>query len=399
MTEIIVLRWPDRSACLIDQKFRSSRVLKTVGRVDEGVPQEWLEKADEVRILIGSSVIFRTVTLEGGHLDDLLEAAKYSVEPTLPLPLSELTVAAFLAGKSGSQREIMVTAISERTFSEVAAWADKVTARESAAKIPITWAGSPLAAIKPQGDMRVKGEAWAAIAEKGRWIRAQSARAGSDAAAALDKTASWTASIPDDECIAAASAREGSWIKQVATPRARLTKHLPVVAVAVAFVFLLTAFGIRIAAAEQRIKAADRMITETFTAALPGVRQNMPREQIMARLKESRERHDVLRDRIEKKGSALEILMIIEKAAELPTATDSDAKPTATLLINDLRVASEDFTIVGSAASVDRAQSFVQKIKASLDLFAAGATVEEPDVRRSPAGLGFDYTIRGSLGK
>lgn len=384
--KIIVLHWPERAASLVDRRFRSTAIVATLDKVGERLPEEWLNDAEECRIVTGSRVSYRPVSLEGSHLDELFEAAKYSVEPTLPLPLTELSVSAFQTGRVGRSREIMVTALPVRNLEEIRAWFEKISEN----KVPLTWAGPPIAVRKPAKDERVRGEGWAAIASEGRWMKAQAARTGDDAARALDKDAQWSSWDAKKESAAAASATDGSWISRPPSRRRRITSNWPLYIAGLALLLIAIAFGLRIAAAERRISAATKSMKETFESALPGIPANMPREQIQVRLRDQKARHDLLKGRIEKTGSAVDVLMIIENAAADPP--NADTTSAGKLVLNDIRVNASEFTLIGSGAGVDRIQAFAEKMKANL-------SVDDPDIRRSPAGLGFDFTIHGTVAK
>lgn len=396
MPDIIVLRWPEKTAALMEKGFRRLTRVAALDHVGADgaatLPAEWIEEADEVRVLVGSRVLFRTVTLEGAAGAELLEAAKFSAEPTLPMPLTDLAVTAFEAEKRGRSRRIIVGAIPRGALDEITAWARLLTVdanSENKASVPMTWIGPTAAAMKPDGRDAVIGAGWAGLAESGRWKAVQSAKSGREAAdeigRGLDPVPEWKDADPAREYEAAARANvSGSW-QTGAMPATRARKILagwPLAMAGAALLVLTVSFGLRAVAAHQRVAAAEALINESFARALPGVRASSPREQLRSRIREAHALDDAMRDRIAKKGSAMDVLAAVEKSA-----------PPGMAVINDLRITQKGFTIMGSATDIALVQSLAQALT-SLPTGEA-IRVDEPEIRRTGAGLGLDFTLKG----
>ncbi len=400
---VLVLRWPEQTAALMEKGFRKLKPIATIENVGDGLPSSLLDEADEMRVLVGAQVLFRVVTLEGGSGAELLEAAKFTAEPMLPLPLAELAVSAFELSKKGRGRTIAVAAISRKTLAEITAWAERVTRVSDAESIstpttagtspsiPLTWIGPTLAALQPAGMEAITGHGWAGLAEKGRWKAIQSAREGREAAAEIERSSgsstplAWNPSDPAREYSAAAVARDsGTWqIGAMPVPRGRkILQGWPLGLAAAAALVISSSLAVRYEAARKRIVAADALIEESFAVALPGVRMTSPKEQLRSRLVESRALQEAMRDRIAKKGSALDILTAVERSA-----------PTGMAVINDLRITQKGFTITGSATDITLVQSLAQAMTTlpSGDIMR----VDEPEIRRTGAGLGLEFTLKG----
>jgi hypothetical protein len=181
----------------------------------------------------------------------------------------------------------------------------------------------------------------------------------------------------------AAARLPGNWIQ----PRRRLApilRNWPAVAAGLALLLFAAAFGLKSLTLDARSRAAEAAVVEAFTKALPGTRAVAPGEQIASRLKAARARHEILRDRLMKRGSALEILMLIEEAT-----------PPDEILLDDLRIGADEIVLAGSTRSIEALQRMKQAIETPRE-GRPRIRLAEPETRRSPAGLGLDFNLRGN---
>jgi hypothetical protein len=378
-------------------------VIESRPAIDDALPPEWLDSSDEARVIVGSGLILRPLSLEGLSGHELLEAARFEAEPSLPLPFASLAVTAFENGRTGRSRHVIVAAIPASTLDEVRAWARGLCASlaagavtgggEKSARLPIAWIGPALAALRPTNGDAITGGGWAAVAGEGRWLQIQSAPSAEAAATALERdhkiepAPAWRASDPSLESEGAAAARDrGSWVTGPSSARAASARNRwPFMLAAASLLLLAASFGLRYAAAERRAAAASAAAADAYARAVPGGRAVAPREQLKARIAETRRVFGVLRARVEKESSALDLLALLEESA-----------PQGSARVDDLRITSRDFTVTGSAISVEVVQNLAQSLRTPKEgTGAPPREVSDPEARRSQGGLGFDFTLRG----
>lgn len=365
----------------MDRELSTSGASSTAGELST-------DSVDEVRVSVDAGVIFRIVTVEGGRASALVESARYAAEPTLPLPLADLAVVAVPMGRRQRRRSVLVAAIPLTSRATILAWGRKLAGPRRG----VTWIGPSLAALPAPSSGGVTGAGWAALASDGVWTRVATGRNTLTAREAIDPPnvpVSWTSTTPAAEAIAVASARADLSWPTAANESTAITvsrpRRWPLVLAVVALIGVVGALGLRYAAAQSRITVADAAIEAAFVAALPGARPVAPLEQIRRRFIELQRQHEVLADRVARRGSALAVWMLLDQAA-----------PSIGLKIDDLKITSISVQIMGSADNAEMVQTLSKQLNAPHPSGAANTIIfREPETRRSSAGLGIDFTLQG----
>ncbi len=382
MSRVVVLRWPSRTAALVEKRLGGARLLSSLGPGITDLPADWTASRPEVRLLIDGA-LFRPTRVEGLGATEAGEAAKYSVEPTLPLPLSQLAVSCAEVSRRGSSRQILVTAVPSSRLDEALAWSSSVS------PIIPAWVGTAPEALnrlaaQSSSERPVRGSTWSARVAESRWISIQSDAPGEEAKAGGGTTPDGVQVALEDEILAAARARGGGYPRGTTeTGPRRRAPAAPIVLALLAFVLLAASFGLRAFAAQARIADAEAKIGERAARALPGGRIVAPVEQVQGALAAASRAHAAFRERIAKTGSALDWLEILD------AGVDSGG-----LVIDDLRIAPEEISVIGSASSLETVEALVSRLRQP-SIPAVPYIVSDPEIRRSPAGLGVDFVIRG----
>jgi len=392
--QILVLFWPRLTAMLVVQRWRRSEVLEHRELGEEATPRlpaAWLEAADEIRVAVNDGVFFRPLALEGLSGAALAEAARFAAEPLLPISIDELQLSLITSGSRRRPR-IMAAALRSSDLARIRQKIEELLPPddEASRRPPVSWIGPVLAALEPRAQRHVRGSHWAARADAQGWADAQSARDGALAMEALMRRGATPAS-GWEECDAAAcgpdvarAPQRASWQRAPGEERAGWRRQAPWFLLAASFLIVLLAFGLRLFAANARLAAAEQATREAFSEALPNTPARQPSEQIRARLAELRRRRDALGERVAKTGSALRFLTALESAME-----------PGEIMVNDLDITPDEFKVLGSGANNDVIEKAKQGLAAALAVKGEPAPVLDVEIRRSSAGLGFDFTLKG----
>lgn len=391
--KIIVLRWPSRAAAFVALGWRRRRVIESRPGGEEKLPETWLAEAAEIRVAVDRDVFFRPFSFEWLSGAELIETARNAAEPLLPAPLAEMEIAVWETGRARHQRHVMTAALAHERLEEIrkatAEWAAASATAGDRRAPAVAWLGPTLAALTAAAfASAVRDEGWAALHDGRRWLDAQS---GPDAARAAEALArrqtpaadDWRPPAAEAVFLAVATASRGSFpvaAVQRETPGWR--RLWPVWIFAIAALCVILALGVRWQAASGRRAEAEAAALAAFAEALPGTRAVSPYEQLRSRLGELRKRHDLLLERYAKERSALRLLALIEVNADPEK-----------LRIDDLTITAADFKLNGSAVDNENVEKLKKGLAASLGREEAAAV--DVELRRSSAGLGFDFTMEG----
>ncbi|MBL4889247.1 MAG: hypothetical protein JKX97_04400 [Candidatus Lindowbacteria bacterium] len=397
MARVIVYRWPEGSAALLDKRFRRATVRDEIDHVEDQLPDEWLTQADEIRVSIGKDVFFRTLDLGGLSSMELHETARNWAEPTLPIPLDDLTTSVIPSGKMGKGRRYLLSAIPNSKLDAALADTRKIlgvdsngNGGESATTVPVSWVGPCVAGFKPTGDENVRSENWAGVADQGNWEVVQCANKGANAAQDLenrfdDRELTWVEATRSAEYKAIASAGpSGSWRMGPPKKREKIFRNWPYFLLAASLLLVFMGFGARLTAADRRIKNIDARSVAIFKSVLPNTPVRSPADQIRSRFRKSKLKYEFVKNRFGKKGSAFEVLSAIDENVD-PSLVE----------INDMSNSDKRFSIVGSAMSVELAQGVGKELEQNLPLVSRDKVKIDVQTLRSGSGYGIDFTIKG----
>lgn len=397
MSLIIVVSWPEMSASLVRRRLSRYRIVDEIPEIGTTLPADWLDAADEIRVAVGAELMFRALIMTNLSYASALEAARYAAEPLLPVPIEDLEISLLPGERSGRDRRYLISAIGATRLAEIIERVNSlipVVAKEPAdkkkAKIPITWIGPAVLAVPP-GESGTRSRRWAAVAGEGRWTDIQCARSGEAAADALarrhaDLEIDWDESSVSGEQVAVARAGSmGGW--RIGPPRQRekILRHWPSLLTAASILLAVVSVGLHVAAADHRISAAQREIADSFADALPGSRLVSPSEQIGSAFADTRRRYDELLNRVAKRGSALEIMSVVEAIGREET-----------IVFDDIRISDKQFVLVGTAAGVEAVQIVTQQLQDFSAPASGGKSGIVVETRQTARGRGTEFTVRGN---
>ncbi len=384
---ILVLAWPTRAAVLVNVPVLGAPRVVAEGPAEENLPAECRGRISEVRIVIGAGVFYRLLEIPGVKGAALKETATFAAEPTLPLPLDALRTLAVPMGRRREGR-VLLAAIPESQAAAAISWASRLLPDGP----PVRWMAPAVSVLAPGASAQpeaLSGDGWAAMSLEGAWVAAVAARTEEDARAAALASGTvptaWRHIDLKETAVAIARAPlRRAWSPSLTHAEEDRPRRWPVVLAALALVFALAAFGLRSLAAEKRIAAADEIIAASFAESMPGSKPVAPGEQIRRALMTMKREHGALADRLARRGSALSAWMLIDQSA-----------PPIGIRLDDLRITPEAIQATGSAISVEVIQEFVRQLNAKASTTEPAYAFREPETRRTPAGLGVDFTLRG----
>lgn len=336
-----------------------------------------------VRVLVSTGVFYRLLELPGVRGSSLAEAARYAAEPGLPLPLSDLRTVAMPAGRRARGR-VLLAAIPEQAAAAALAYG-----LEQAPRPGIPVAVLPTLTVLPPVDGYWSGAGWAGVAREGGWRSVGAGRTEADArTSAGEAEAAWRAADPRELALAAARAPVSRGWTRAGVEAAADTgpRRWPRVLAATAAALILVAFALRHHAASQRLDAAAESIAASFAESMPGSTPVAPAEQIRRSLAGLKREHAALGERLARRGSALAGWTLVDQAA-----------PPVGLRLDDFRWSSEGARATGSAASPEIILEFVKQLNARAADLGLAVAFPEPETRRSAAGLGVDFSLRGNF--
>lgn len=391
---ILVLAWPSRRAALVAVPVLGRATVVAEADASAALPADWAAGTGEVRLVVESAVLYRLLDLPGVSPRALQDAARFTAEPGLPLPLSELATVAWPMGRRRAGR-IALAAIPSSRLDEAVAWARSI----AEARIVTL----PALAVIPARGGRWSGPGWAAEAEENTWVRVASGRSEAEARGALASSsttvqdapgahdAEWRTVAGSDFATGAATAPPSrSWTFEtsglhVSMSHSDRPRRWPRWLLASALLLAFAAFALRHTAAQRRIETADRAIAAAFEEALPGSNPVAPAEQVRRALANLQREHGTLATRLARRGSALSTWMVIDRAA-----------PASGLRLDDLRITASSVQATGSATGPEVIQEFLKQLSAGAAQSGEPIAFPEPETRRSPAGLGVDFSLRGT---
>ena len=379
MSSIIVITWPLKEIFLFNRGFMKTELKESVS-INSGsleIPVEWLKEAKELRVLCRGG--FNRITeIAGASGSEAEDAAIYSIENTLPLPISSLVFAARTIKKRGGQRKLLVSALPAGNISELQNQLSKYQKE-------IFWIGTAPLAMSVKGDQCIYGADWAGVWKKGECIDIQSGLTGIDAKNVIDKRGKenleWREINSLEEAEALVSAKDGSFKFEEETRDEKRFNFAALFAV-IAFAILIFAFGLRYWSANKRINASEAAVGKIFAEAMPNTKMVSPIEQMRSERKELLTEFELIKNRVEKKGSALDWLIA------LGTCKQKDS-----FVIDDFRASGNSVTVIGSASSTDAIDEVTKILK---EIGAVNQIeISDPEIRRSAQGMGLDFVYKG----